>query len=162
MAPVLVIGYGNRMRGDDGLGPEAAMRLMHRTHGSDVAVLVCHQLTPELAESVAGAELVIFIDASCEGSPGSISCVAIDVDSTLPAPGPISHQVDPAALIVMADRLFGHRPRAVLLSAAAQSFDFGEKLSHVAEIAIEELIERAEQLIEDHSNAANIGLRGII
>lgn len=49
-----------------------------------------------------------------------------------------------------------------LLAAAARPFDFGGKVSHVAETAVEELIERAEHLIEDHNNAANIGLRGII
>ena len=59
----LVIGYGNELRRDDGLGPQAA-RAVAGWGMPGVLALSCHQLTPELAEIVADAEEALFIDAA--------------------------------------------------------------------------------------------------
>src|SRR5689334_19250278 len=64
----LVIGYGNPLRGDDGVGWVAAQRLAHRVDQEHVATMAVHSLTPELAAALRHAELVIFIDAA-EGQP---------------------------------------------------------------------------------------------
>ena len=56
---ILVIGYGNELRRDDGLGPRVAASLA----GPGVRALAVRQLTPELAEEVATARLVVFVDA---------------------------------------------------------------------------------------------------
>ena len=60
----LIIGYGNPLRGDDGVGWEVASRLAATIPEEAAHIMTVHQLTPELAESVSEAELVIFIDAS--------------------------------------------------------------------------------------------------
>jgi hydrogenase maturation protease len=72
MKPILVIGCGNPLRSDDGVGRHAARQIAATVSPSDVTVLVRHQLTPDLAEPVYKARLVIFIDASCEDPPGKI------------------------------------------------------------------------------------------
>ena len=64
MARALVIGYGNTLRADDGLGPAVAERLGSEWADEDVGVLSCQLLTPELAEPVSRAEIVVFIDAA--------------------------------------------------------------------------------------------------
>ena len=43
--PVLVIGYGNTLRGDDGFGPCVASLLAQRTQAADVEILTPQQLT---------------------------------------------------------------------------------------------------------------------
>ena len=70
----LVIGYGNRLRGDDGVGWEVASRLAAAVPSEAAHILTVHQLTPELAEPVSEADLVIFIDASRVGEPGTWRC----------------------------------------------------------------------------------------
>ncbi|MFM7313194.1 MAG: hypothetical protein ACKO0M_08520 [Cyanobium sp.] len=57
----LVIGIGNRLRGDDGVG----FWLAERAEGLQLPVKVkaVHQLTPELVDDLAGAARVLFIDA---------------------------------------------------------------------------------------------------
>jgi len=67
MTGVLVVGYGNPLRGDDGAGFNAAwlLSLDPRLQGADV--LIRQQLTPELAEDVARADLVVLIDAAVGG-----------------------------------------------------------------------------------------------
>nr|MDQ2730551.1 hydrogenase maturation protease [Armatimonadota bacterium] len=70
MSGALVIGYGNPLRRDDGLGPMAAQRLAALADPLRVQVLTPYQLSPELAEPISQARFVLFIDASEEGVPG--------------------------------------------------------------------------------------------
>ena len=60
-AQALVIGIGNRLRSDDG----AAIQLAEQIAGRRAAlqVLLCDQLTPELAEPIHQARAVLFVDA---------------------------------------------------------------------------------------------------
>ena len=70
MPRTLIIGYGNPLRGDDGLGWQVASELA-KCVDALISVVAVHQLTPELAEPVSDADLVIFVDSSCDGEPGS-------------------------------------------------------------------------------------------
>jgi len=72
MARLLILGYGNPLRGDDGVGWHAVHRLRERSAELDADVMSCHQLTPELAEAVSRAERVIFIDARVGPTPGTV------------------------------------------------------------------------------------------
>jgi hydrogenase maturation protease len=77
MARVLIIGFGNPLRGDDGFGWHAAQRLCERLGSPDVQVIACHQLTPELAEDIGAAERVLFIDAARDLPSGEIRCAPV-------------------------------------------------------------------------------------
>jgi len=66
MAEVLIIGYGNPLRGDDGAGWQAAGILKERIRDERVQVVRSHQLMPEMAEAISRARKVIFIDADCD------------------------------------------------------------------------------------------------
>jgi Ni,Fe-hydrogenase maturation factor len=57
-----VIGYGNTLRTDDGVGPYVATAVASWGLPGVVSVGV-HQLTPELSELLASAELAVFVDA---------------------------------------------------------------------------------------------------
>ena len=59
---LLVIGYGNELRGDDGVGPAAA-RAVAGWNRPGIVALDVHQLTPELADDVGQAGYVVFVDA---------------------------------------------------------------------------------------------------
>ena len=67
----LIIGIGNPLRGDDGLGWDVAGELSSELRRDDVQVLATHQLTPELSDLVSRAELVLFIDATRSEDPGN-------------------------------------------------------------------------------------------
>ena len=69
---VLVIGYGNTLRTDDGVGRLAAERLADDPRLDGVRVIGRHQLTPELALDVSQAALVVFVDASQSPSGGHV------------------------------------------------------------------------------------------
>ena len=60
-----LIACGNPLRGDDGVA-HAALRLV--PPASNRRVLAVRQWTPELAEEIAGADRVVFLDADTENA----------------------------------------------------------------------------------------------
>ena len=123
----LLIGYGNTLRGDDGLGPHVAERLAADLIPPDRRV-ACHELVPELVVPVSEADLVVFVDASRDRRPGEIACARI---APVPA-GPqvaFSHALTPATLLALARDLYAASPTAWLLSVGAAAFDYTEGLS---------------------------------
>ncbi len=139
---VLVIGWGNPLRGDDGAGWRAAEQLEARLAGHEVAVRVSHQLMPELAEEIGRSEFVVFIDAACDNSPGEVRRERVVPDRAPSAA--FSHQLSPPALLGMAAKLYGSQPEAWFFSVGARSFEYGEKLSPEVESALPALIEEVE------------------
>ena len=61
MPRVLIVGFGNPLRSDDGLGWHAAQELSQEVSAPEVKVIGAHQLTPELAEEASAAELVLLL-----------------------------------------------------------------------------------------------------
>jgi hydrogenase maturation protease len=69
----LVIGYGNPLREDDGIGPRAAEIVQQSLAPGAARVLQCQQLTPELALEIEDTSRVIFLDAALDQPPGEIT-----------------------------------------------------------------------------------------
>jgi hydrogenase maturation protease len=145
MAGALIIGYGNPLRGDDGVGWHAAQRLAALFRESETEVMTCRQLTPELAEPVSRANVVVFIDAE-QGEPaGRLSCQPIIPDASLPCT--FSHHLTPLNLLGLAQRLYGTCPQAIVFSMCSRSFGYGEELSAPVAAALPELIGRIRTLV---------------
>jgi hydrogenase maturation protease len=144
MASVWIIGCGNPLRGDDGLGWHAAARLAGELDEQSSRVIACHQLTPELAEPIGRADLVIFIDAE-QGQPaGQVRCRQIAASN---GTGAFSHHMTPGNLLAAARELFGSSPEAILFSVGAERFDCSDRLSESVAAALPELIERVGELV---------------
>ncbi|MCC6177585.1 MAG: hydrogenase maturation protease [Chloroflexi bacterium] len=165
----LAIGYGNPLRGDDGLGWHVARALdamvgSEAVGGSEEAVgsglatvLACHQLTPELAESIARARLVVFVDARAGGMPGRVEARPVD-DEAAPAGGwAFSHHVTPALLLAAAAYLFGSRPAAYLVTVDGASFECGSELSAPVAAAVPLVVERVRELLGQRVDGARLG-----
>jgi hydrogenase maturation protease len=138
-AGVLVVGYGNPLRRDDGLGWHAASLLATDPRLAGAQVLTHHQLVPELAEDVSRASLVVLVDASTQGEPGSLSVRRIGPRPATPATW--SHHLDPVTLAGLAKGLYGAAPAMVLVSVAAGSFAEGDGLSCVLQQALPAVVE---------------------
>ncbi|MGA3352687.1 MAG: hydrogenase maturation protease [Acidimicrobiales bacterium] len=150
---VLVIGYGNPLRGDDGAGWRGAELLAEDHRAAGARVLALHQLTPELAEDVSQAGLVVLIDASEEPGPaGAVSSQALAHD---PVSGSVlSHHVDPARLLQLATALFGQVPPAVQVTITAADVEPGTELSAPVGAAMPELVDRVIDVINQHRQAS--------
>jgi hydrogenase maturation protease len=133
---VLVIAWGNPLREDDAVAwhvLEGLRRLRPRASLPALHLRRAHQLTPEMAECVSRATGVVFVDARRDGTPGEVRCEEV-------APGaganPLAHSLNPQALSLYAEQLYGRAPRAVILSIAGERFGMGESLSPVVRRAI--------------------------
>jgi len=143
MAQILILGYGNPLRSDDGLGWRAAEDLAGKFSCDDVEIRSCHQLTPDLVESISKADTVFFIDASREGEPGEVRCKPV-----LPGPssGRFSHQLSPTAILGWSRELFGRCPQAFAVSVCGRCFELGETLSPVVTASLPRLTALVGQL----------------
>lgn len=121
---VLVIGYGNTLRGDDGVGPRVAEAVGNlRLPG--VRTLICPLLTPELADPISRAEKVIFVDAAVDVSPGvQWRKLRPYVSSQI-----MAHAADPRTMLALARDVFGHAPEAWWLTIPAVDLGFHEEFS---------------------------------
>jgi hydrogenase maturation protease len=114
---VLLIGYGNRGRGDDGLGPEFAGRIEEiRLPGMEIDI--DYQLTVDHALAIADADSVVFVD-SLMGSeaPFEFNEIAAGTAGTL-----ASHSLTPATVLALAKTLYDTEPEAWVLAIAGKEF----------------------------------------
>jgi hydrogenase maturation protease len=133
-AGVLVVGYGSTLRSDDGVGWHVAARLAADPRLAGAEVLARHQLTPELAADVARATLVVLVDATVGGEPGTVSVQR--VRPRRPVPAGWSHHLDPESLAGLAEALYGPTPPVLLVGVAAVSLAPGDRLSAPLERAL--------------------------
>jgi len=122
---VLVIGYGNPGRLDDGLGPAFASEL-EQAGLPGVTVEADYQLAVEDARALADHDVVVFVDASLT-APEPFSFRRIEAK---PEAHFSSHIVEPEGVLALARELFGARTEAYVLGIRGYVFDeFGETIS---------------------------------
>lgn len=111
---LLVIGYGNSLRRDDGVGPRVA-EAIEALQLPGVRTLVCQLLTPEFADPIARARRVIFVDAAVDKTDG--------VHFRKLKPSAISQ------LMALTRDVYGHVPEACWLTIPAIHLGFGTDYS---------------------------------
>jgi len=129
-APVLVIGYGSELRGDDAVGRRIA-EAVAAWNLPGVRALSVHQLTPELAEPISQAAIVYFADASI--APATAEPVRLQALEQDPGAGMNGHVCNPRTLLALAQMLYGRSPAAYWLTIPAVQFAMGDTLSEAAE-----------------------------
>ncbi len=124
---VLVLGYGNPGRRDDGLGPAVASRV-ERAGLPGVEATWDYQPNVEHAADIAGHDVVVFVDASISGpepyalrplEAGDASCGCFS-----------THVARPEAVLGLARDALGWAGRAYMMGVRGWEFDaFEESLS---------------------------------
>jgi len=137
-SPVLIIGYGNALRGDDGAGPEAGRRLEALLPRRWASVLAAQQLLPELAEPLSRVKLAIFIDADCRLQPGRIRRRTLRTPAHASANGP--HAQGPEGILRLARQVYGRCPRALLYGVGPASMGYEQALSPPVRAALPRVV----------------------
>ena len=143
ISKTLIIGYGNSLRGDDGIGPAVARALASEAP----AAIDCHQLTPELAECLAEVELAVFVDAAVNTKPGIV--VVHELQGASARSSALVHSTDPKALLDLTMKLYGRSPRAFLVTIGVSSMALGEVLSEAAAEAFPKAVAAVRRLVSD-------------
>ena len=157
---VLVIGYGNEMREDDGLGPFVSQRIA-ALQLPNVYTLQVHQLLPELAEVLSTKSLAVFVDchvAPCGEEREEITVRRLAPDSSTWS---MTHVFRPQLLLALAQTLYGRRPESWIVEILGDRFGSGRRLSpsarqraETAVDAITNLLRPVEQLHSVHVRQA--------
>jgi hydrogenase maturation protease len=141
----LVIGYGNTLRGDDGVGYYVA-EAVESWQLPEVESRPCHQLTPELAAELAAADRVIFVDATPPQNPHS----PIVVERIVPGENAAAfsgHHSSPHALLSLTQKLYSKRPVAYTLLLPSWEMGFSETLSPIAKLGLSQGLQRLRELL---------------
>lgn len=126
---VLLIGYGNPGRLDDGLGPMLADAIALKQIPG-VSVDANYMLTVEDAAEVSHHDVVVFADASVKGREPFF----FDRVEPRTSLGFTSHHIEPAAVLGLAHDLFEATTEAYVLGIRGYEFDeFGQRLSDGAQ-----------------------------
>ena len=156
---VLVLGYGNVSRCDDGVGWFVAEELQ-KCSLPGVEVQTVHQLDIDLAETIQDFDVVIFVDAAVLQTPHAVTRTDVTPDLQSNA---IVHSLRPSDLLGLAISLFGRSPRGLLVSIRGCNFDFGMKLSapteEAARIVVGEITELAGLLQRNATEAGNLWMK---
>jgi hydrogenase maturation protease len=146
-ARCLILACGNSLRGDDGVGLWLAEWAEQRFSAqAGVRVLADHQWTPELAEDVARAQSVLFIDCSLDSKPGSLNLTPVKPVSSSPEHN--THHLGAAELFALGRELYNSLPHdALQLTIGAASIEFGEAFSPAVTAALPDACRMIEETV---------------
>ena len=158
----LVVGVGNRDRGDDAVGPHVCDRLRALDSGPEFRSSVCEGSVVDLLLHWDDDDRVVIVDAIAPGDePGRIVALDITHDVTqdatqvmAQAPSAVStHEVDVSVAIELA-RALGRMPAQLLLiGVEAEQLAWGAPLSARVAAAADEVVGLLVELIGDGDRA---------
>jgi hydrogenase maturation protease len=144
---VLLIGYGNPGRLDDGLGPALADAIA-KLAIPGVTVDAAYQLNVEDAAAIAEHDVVVFADADLAG-PEPYWFRRIEPKAAWSFS---THSIDPDAVLGMAQQMFKAKTEGYILGIRGYDFDeFGERLSDRARGNLVAATAFIEQVLRDRS-----------
>jgi hydrogenase maturation protease len=153
-AKYVVLGLGNILHSDDGVGPRAIERLKNERRNdqsrksdaripADVALIEGGTLGLELLTYVWDCSCLLVLDAvDCGQPPGTLVRMSGEELQTLPGKGSV-HQLGVADLMVALRVLARQQPTVVLLGVQPATTDWGTELSPPVEAAMNPLMEAA-------------------
>ena len=121
---ILVVGVGNTLRGDDGIGASVC-NAVEQLHLPGISTTTTHQLHIEQAESFSEYDIVIIVDAAVTGDGVVFTEVTEECRDTSPA----SHHINASTLLALLKQLYKKDIRMMLCAVRGENFEMGEQLS---------------------------------
>jgi hydrogenase maturation protease len=140
---ILIIGYGNPLRSDDGVGQRLA-DLVARQQWHKVRSLCVFQLTPELAEEIAQVKAVIFIDAIASESRQQVIVERLE---PLTTGTELGHLGNPRSLLALTQAIYGCLPSAWGVFIPGINFAIGDQLSPATEKFLLDALQEIDKLV---------------
>lgn len=139
MKKLLILGYGNPDREDDGVAWHILRALTIKVgltspdsyedefpESAQIDFAFHLQLTPEMAEEIANYKYVCFIDAHTGDIPKPVRLISVESEFQH---SPFTHHLTPQSLLSMCDTIYGKKPDAALVSVLGHRFLFSRGLS---------------------------------
>ncbi len=137
---ILILGYGNPDRQDDGVAWHILIQLARQfgrtvpvapeegfhSMGYPVEMMFALQLTPEMSETVAKFDRVCFVDAHTGNVPELVHFEKLEPNFRS---SPFTHHMTPSTCLALASTLYSRQPEAILVSVRGFAFGFERELS---------------------------------
>ncbi|MFP4059850.1 MAG: hydrogenase maturation protease [Bacteroidales bacterium] len=137
---ILVYGYGNPGRQDDGLGVLLAEKIekwARNNHFTNIITDSNYQLNIEDAAEISNSDVVVFADASMEDIPGH--CMT-EVEPS-PKVEFTMHSVSPGFVVNLCRQIYGKVPACYLMHIRGYEWELKESLTRKAKINLEAAFE---------------------
>jgi hydrogenase maturation protease len=140
---VLVLGLGNLLRGDDGIGPRVVAELMRRGLPQGITALDGGTAGFDLLNVLEGWERVVIVDAADVGQePGRFVRFTLDEARLAGSADALSlHHAGLAEALALAEALSQPLPEIVIFGVQPAAMELGEGLSATVEATLPALIE---------------------
>jgi len=152
MTDFLIVGFGNTLRGDDGIGPYVASNLDIEELPPHVStrILCLPQLDISLAAILPEVDVAIFVDARNDAE-----IQAVKIDQIVPSMPSVensclthtTHSMDLSILLGLAATCFGKAPPCYLVQPKGYDFSFGEMLSAKSHENVDQAIQAIYRII---------------
>lgn len=159
MKKILLLGYGNPDREDDGVAwhvlraialelglPAPASYDEPFPVSEDLEFTFSLQLTPEMAEDINVFEYVCFIDAHTGSIPEPVRLIAVESEFQR---SPLTHHLTPQSLLSICNTVYGGKPNAALLSIRGYRFLFSRELSEETRALVPQAVELILNWLKD-------------
>ncbi len=139
---VLIYGYGNPGRCDDGLGVAFSERMGELFPG-EITTDSNFQLNAEDALDISEKDIVIFADASVNDING-FSVSLLEPDKEI---GFTTHAMSPGSVLALCMEIYGKKPDTYLLEIKGEEWGLGDSLSDKGRSNLESAVEWFSPLI---------------
>lgn len=157
---LLVIGYGNPDRQDDGVASHVLSRLSQSFEmpvhysvedlpksGRGGDLLLQLQLTPEIVEGFLPYDQIIFVDAHT--SDNELDDVSVKEVASSYQSSPLTHHMTPETCMALLTRLYQKNARGILVSIRGYEFAFTPDLSAKTLQSVDVAFQAIKQLISE-------------
>ena len=140
---MLILGYGNQSRRDDGVG-WFVLEQLAALNLPGVELETSQQLEIEASETISRFNAVIFVDAAIPEAPEAIQRSVVTPNFQSHA---VAHYLTPADVLSLCKTLYHREPKAVLFSIRGRDFNFGTTLTPEVEQAARDVVKQIAEFV---------------
>lgn len=144
---VIVIGIGNDLRGDDGIGKE----FIQNFNFEDVDKFYVPFLDIDIVEKVKEYDIVIFVDASVKEDSFKLSKIEKDKSKSV-----FSHYLSYKDVIALVNNFYNPNTCGYILEIGGQDFDYKNCLSNKAKDNVQKALKFLKRFLKDVLNKFNL------
>ena len=141
---VVVLGIGNRLMCDDGIGIRVAEQLGRENAGGNIRYIVGETDIDYSLDEIANAEICVIIDAAyAGGEPCSVSVQDLEEVLKKSEPARTFHEYD----LIRAMKREGMARKGLLITIEAASIGFSEELSLPMKDRFDKIVQQVKALL---------------
>jgi len=114
----VIIGYGNKLRGEDGFGMDV-IEVLQKRKLVDTKLISVMQLTPELTLELLAATHIIFVDTAFSQTDHYALACAMEIQNG----AALSHHIAPQTIRMFLRLLYAKNPDFEIISMLSSNFE---------------------------------------